>query len=79
MRFDTYLDTGAEISPYYDSLIGKLIVYSKSREESIRKMRAYLCELVIEGIETNIEEELSILCSPDFIAGTYDTSTLESL
>ena len=79
VRFDTYLDTGAEISPYYDSLIGKLIVYSKSREESIRKMRAYLCELVIEGIETNIEEELSILCRPDFIAGTYDTSTLESL
>ena len=79
VRFDTYLDTGAEISPYYDSLIGKLIVYSKSREESIRKMRAYLCELVIEGIETNIEEELSILCRPDFIAGAYDTSTLESL
>ena len=61
VRFDTCLIAGTVVSPYYDSLLGKLIVYAKTREETLRKMRAALCELVIDGLPTNIEEQLRII------------------
>ena len=72
VRFDTSLVEGAVIYPYYDSLLGKLIVYAKTREETLRKMRAALCELVIEGIPTNIEEQLRIVEDERFTSGNYD-------
>lgn len=72
MRFDTYLIAGASVSPYYDSLLGKLIVFAKTREETLRKMRAALCELVIDGIATNIEEQLGIVEDERFTSGNYD-------
>ena len=50
MRFDTALYQGYVIPPFYDSMIGKLIVYAGTREEAMRKMQAALCELVIEGV-----------------------------
>ena len=72
VRFDTCLVAGTVVSPYYDSLLGKLIVYAKTREETLRKMRAALCELVIDGIPTNIEEQLRIVEDERFISGNYD-------
>ncbi len=72
VRFDTGLIEGTVVSPYYDSLLGKLIVYAKTREESLRKMRASLCELVIDGIPTNIEEQLRIVEDERFTSGEYD-------
>lgn len=72
VRFDTCLVAGTVVSPYYDSLLGKLIVYAKTREETLRKMRAALCELVIDGIATNIEEQLGIVQDERFISGNYD-------
>ena len=72
VRFDTCLVEGTQISPYYDSLLGKLIVYAKTREETLRKLRAALCELVIRGIPTNIEEQLAFLADDRFISGYYD-------
>ncbi len=72
VRFDTFLVMGTVVSPYYDSLLGKLIVYAKTREETLRKMRASLCELVIEGISTNIEEQLQLIGDERFISGDYD-------
>ena len=72
VRFDTCLVAGTVVSPYYDSLLGKLIVYAKTREETLRKMRAALCELVIDGIATNIEEQLGIVEDERFISGNYD-------
>lgn len=72
VRFDTCLIEGTEVSPYYDSLLGKLIVYAKTREEALRKMRASLCELVIEGIQTNVEEQLQIVDDERFTSGNYD-------
>ena len=72
VRFDTCLVAGTVVSPYYDSLLGKLIVYAKTREETLRKMRAALCELVIDGISTNIEEELRIVGDERFTSGDYD-------
>lgn len=72
VRFDTCLVAGTVVSPYYDSLLGKLIVYAKTREETLRKMRASLCELVIDGIPTNIEEQLRIVEDERFTSGNYD-------
>ncbi|MCC8195816.1 MAG: acetyl-CoA carboxylase biotin carboxylase subunit [Ruminococcus sp.] len=72
VRFDTCLIEGTQVSPYYDSLLGKLIVYAKTWEETLRKMNASLCELVIDGIETNIEEQLAIIDDDRFISGDYD-------
>lgn len=72
VRFDTSLFSGSEVTPYYDSLLGKLIVFAKTREESLRKMKAALCELLIDGIPTNIEEQLRILDDEHFASGNYD-------
>ena len=72
VRFDTCLIAGTSVSPYYDSLLGKLIVFAKTREETLRKMRAALCELVIDGISTNIEEQLRIVEDERFTSGNYD-------
>ncbi len=72
VRFDTYLLTGTEVSPYYDPLLGKLIIYAGTREEALRKMKAALCELVIEGVPSNIEEQIDIVSSSPFMCGAYD-------
>ena len=72
VRFDTYLVSGTKITPYYDSLLGKLIVRAATREDTLRKMKAALCELVIDGIPTNIEEQLRIVGDDRFMSGEYD-------
>ncbi len=77
VRFDTFLVTGMQVSPYYDSLLGKLIVYAATREEALRKMRAALCELVIDGIAHNVEEQIEIVSSPAFSDGTYNLAFFE--
>ncbi len=77
VRFDSYLTPGTVVSPYYDSLLGKLIVYAKTREETLRKIKASLCELVIKGIPTNIEEQLQIVGDDRFISGSYDLTFME--
>lgn len=78
VRFDTCLVTGTSVSPYYDSLLGKLIVYAKTREETLRKMRGALCELVIDGIPTNIKEQLQIVEDERFTSGNYDLNFMEN-
>ena len=72
VRFDTYLVQGTKNPPYYDAMLGKVIVRAGTREEAIRKLRAALCELVIEGIPTNISEQLGILSDERFVSGRYD-------
>ncbi len=72
VRFDTSLIEGTTVTPYYDSLLGKLVVFAATREEALRKARASLCELVIRGIPTNIEEQLSIIEDERFTSGDYD-------
>ncbi len=72
VRFDTCLIEGTTVSPYYDALLGKLVVFAGTREEMLRKMRASLCELVIEGIPTNIAEQLRIVEDERFASGNYD-------
>lgn len=72
VRFDTCLMAGIQIPPHYDSLLGKLIVHAQSREEALRKMKAALCELVIEGVPNNIEEQIKIISSEKFMSGAYN-------
>jgi acetyl-CoA carboxylase biotin carboxylase subunit len=76
VRFDTAIYQNYHVPPFYDSLIGKLIVCAKTREEAMRKMRCALSELVIEGINHNGELQLNILSDDDFINGTYTTDFL---
>ena len=61
MRFDTAVYQDYSIPPYYDSMIGKLIVHAKTREETICKMQAALCELVIEGIEHTRDLQIELV------------------
>lgn len=72
VRFDTSLMAGLPVTPYYDSLLGKLVVFAKTREETLRKLRAALCELVIQGVDTNLEQQLCIVNDDRFISGLYD-------
>lgn len=73
VRFDTALYQDYVVPPYYDSMIGKLIVHAKTREEAIRKMQAALCELVIEGVAHNSELQMEILLDERFRTGVYTT------
>lgn len=73
VRFDTFLYQGYEIPPYYDSMLGKVIVYSSTRDEAIRKMQAALCELIIDGTKNNIEEQIEIVREESFRRGDYYT------
>ena len=77
VRFDTFLVSGGTISPHYDSMIGKLIVYAGSREETLRKMRTALCELVVDGIPNNIAEQLELISDSRFVDGSYDLTFME--
>lgn len=77
VRFDTLLYQGYDISPYYDSMLGKLIVYSSTREEAIRKMQSALCELIIDGTGNNIEEQIEIVRDRQFRAGDYYTDFMK--
>ena len=79
VRFDTAIFQGYRIPPFYDSMIGKLIVSAKSRDEAIRKMRAALSELVIGGVGSNIEQQLELLSQSEFISGSYCTDLLERM
>jgi len=79
VRFDTAIYQDYQIPPFYDSMIGKLVVHAKTREEAIRKMRAALCELVIEGVAVNSDLQLCILEDARFIRGDYATDFMEQL
>jgi acetyl-CoA carboxylase biotin carboxylase subunit len=76
-RVDSALYAGYRIPPYYDSLIGKLIVSGKSRTECMMRLRRALGEFVIEGIETTIPLFRQLLAEPDIIDGHYDIHWLE--
>ena len=73
VRFDTFLYQGYDIPPYYDNMLGKMIVHSSTREEAIRKMQSALCELVIGGAKNNIESQIEIIRDKRFKDGDYYT------
>jgi acetyl-CoA carboxylase biotin carboxylase subunit len=77
VRVDTGVYRGFEISPYYDSLISKLIVHAKSRAEAILRMRRALEEYRIVGVRTNIPFHQNLMDSPRFMTGRFDTRFVE--
>jgi acetyl-CoA carboxylase biotin carboxylase subunit len=77
VRWDSHIQAGYVVPPFYDSLLGKLIVHAPTRLEAIATMRRCLDELVIEGIHTTIPLHRRIMHHPDFIAGRVDTTWVE--
>lgn len=78
IRLDSAVYQNYVIPHSYDSMVGKLIVHGKNREEAINKMKSALSEFIIEGVETNIDLQLEILSNKRFICGDFDTSFLSS-
>ena len=79
VRIDSAVYAGYTIPPWYDSMIAKLIVHAPTRREAIMKMRWALAEFLVEGVDTNIDFQLSLLHNPDFEAGQYDIGFLDRL
>ncbi len=77
VRVETAAHSECIISPYYDSLIAKVVVHGNSRPEAIKKMERALETFVVEGIKTTIPLQQKIIRDPDFIAGTFSTRFLE--
>jgi acetyl-CoA carboxylase, biotin carboxylase subunit len=77
VRVDTAAHTDCTISPYYDSMIAKVIVHGRDRHEAIARMRRTLEMTVIEGIKTSIPIHLKILADPDFQAGRLSTAFMD--
>lgn len=77
MRIDTALYQGQQISPYYDSMLAKVVALGNTRKEAIAKMKRLLEEIVLQGITTNQEFHLNILNDPTFIKGDFNNTYLE--
>lgn len=78
VRLDSGLYTGYRIPPYYDSMIGKLIVHGRNREEALLRLKRALSEMVVSGVETTIPLHLALLEEPAFMSGDYHIRWLES-
>ena len=78
VRVDTDIYAGYTIPPYYDSMLAKLIVHGNDREEAIAKMQSALGEVIIDGIDTNIDYQFAILGDPDYQAGNFDIEFLNT-
>ena len=79
IRFDSFIYQGYSVLPHYDSMIAKLIAYDTDRNRVIQKLLCALDELVVEGIQTNIEEQKQILKSKQFVGGNFGTSLYSEL
>jgi acetyl-CoA carboxylase biotin carboxylase subunit len=77
VRLDTHCYSGYIIPPYYDSMIAKLIVTARSREEALDKLSRALDEFIVEGIKTTIPFHQQLLKNDSFRAGVYTTKFME--
>ncbi len=77
VRVDTAIYSGYVVPPNYDSMLAKVIVHGRTREESIAKMKSAIAEFVIDGVKTNTDFILEILENKNFIENNYDTSFIE--
>ena len=78
VRVDTALKRNTEISPYYDSMIAKLITYGRNRKDAILKMKRALREFHIEGVKTNIGLHKRIMENDKFLKGYYSTDFISN-
>lgn len=79
VRIDSAIYSGYTVPPYYDSMLAKLIVHAKNRSEAIKKMRSALGEVIIEGIDTNVDYQYEILNHPDFVKGDIDIEFISKI
>ena len=79
VRVDSAIYEGYTVPPYYDSMLAKITVHTDTREESITKMRSVLGEVVIDGIDTNIDYLYEILEHPDYCSGNIDIEFIEKM
>jgi acetyl-CoA carboxylase biotin carboxylase subunit len=76
IRVDTHIESGSRVPPFYDSLLGKVIAHGATRSEALQRLATALAATRIDGVNTNVEFQLSILKEADFIAGGVDTGFL---
>ncbi|GHV15180.1 acetyl-CoA carboxylase biotin carboxylase subunit [Clostridia bacterium] len=79
VRVDSAVYQGYKIPPYYDSMISKLIVHGRNRDEAIARTRRALSEYLFEGIQTNTDYQIELVNSPEFIAGDFDIEFVDLL
>jgi len=79
VRLDTFVESGLQITPYYDSMLGKLIVWDTDRPAALARAERALEETIVEGVPTTRDVALSVLRSVPFASGDYSTSTLDEL
>ncbi len=77
VRFDSAIYAGYSIPPYYDSMVGKLIVHGRNRDECIRRMRRAISETIVDGVKTTLPLHLWILEQEEFLSGNYTIHWLE--
>jgi acetyl-CoA carboxylase biotin carboxylase subunit len=77
VRIDTFAHSECTVSPYYDSLIAKIITHGRDRQEAIARMRRTLEMTVVDGIKTTVPLHLRILAEPDFVAGRLGTAFMD--
>jgi acetyl-CoA carboxylase biotin carboxylase subunit len=77
VRFDSAIYAGYPIPPYYDSMVGKLIVHGRNRDECIRRLRRAISETIVEGVKTTLPLHQWILEQPEFLSGEYTIHWLE--
>ncbi|MCB5386570.1 acetyl-CoA carboxylase biotin carboxylase subunit [Blautia glucerasea] len=78
IRVDTGIYSGYQIPPYYDSMLAKLIVHGDNRQEAIAKMKSALGEVIIQGVDTNVDYQFEIMNDSDYQKGEFDIGFLES-
>lgn len=78
VRIDSAVYNGYEVTPYYDSMLAKLIVHGENREEAIKKMISALGEVIVEGIDTNVDYLYGILNDSVFQSGHFDVNFIEN-
>lgn len=79
IRVDTAVYAGYRIPPYYDSMIAKVIVLGKSRNEAIKKMKSALSEFIVDGIDTNVDFQMEIMNNAGFQNGYFSTDFIEQM
>ena len=78
VRIDSGVEAGSQVSPFYDSLLAKVIVWGPTREEAVARMRRALDEVEVHGVATTVGFLREVLDVPEFVAGTYHTTFLET-
>jgi len=79
IRLDSHMDSGAVIPPFYDSMVGKLIVHGRDRAEAVTRLTGALDAFIVEGVPTTIDLHRRIVRHPDFIANRFHTRWLEQV